>query len=96
MKLDVGYVIERAEKVLKEMGDVIREKTALYGTECWEEFGITFAFFDIARKYYRVKKLLIHNEKIDFETAREELIDLANFCVLAVVLLERLKEEGGV
>ena len=83
------------EKVLSEMFDTYKKKNADYGnsfSETIQEFGYIPAVARINDKLKRVKNMVKGNEmNIKNESLRDNLIDIANYCVLTIVELDNQK-----
>ena len=82
-------------KVLSEMFDTYKKKNADYGnsfSETIQEFGYIPAVARINDKVKRVKNIVKGNEmNIKNESLRDNLIDIANYCVLTIVELDNQK-----
>lgn len=86
---------DRFGKVLLEMLDTYKKKNADYGnsfTETIQEFGYIPAVARINDKLKRVKNMVKGNEMhIVEETFRDNLVDIANYCVLTIMEVDRQK-----
>ena len=82
-------------KVLSEMFDTYKKKNADYGnsfSETIQEFGYIPAVARINDKLKRVKNMVKGNEmNIKNESLRDNLMDIANYCVLTIVELDNQK-----
>lgn len=82
-------------KVLSEMFDTYKKKNADYGnsfSETIQEFGYIPAVARINDKLKRVKNIVKGNEmNIKNKSLRDNLMDIANYCVLTIVELDNQK-----
>jgi hypothetical protein len=82
-------------KVLSEMFNTYKKKNADYGnsfSETIQEFGYIPAVARINDKLKRVKNMVKGNEmNIKDESLRDNLMDIANYCVLTIVELDNQK-----
>ena len=82
-------------KVLSEMFDTYKKKNADYGnsfSETIQEFGYIPAVARINDKLKRVKNMVKGNDvNIIDESIRDNLLDIANYCVLTIVELDKQK-----
>lgn len=78
--------------ILKEMQELYNKKNADYGnsfSETIQEFGFIPAIARINDKFKRIKKM-VKNEKMQVdESMRDNLMDIANYCVLTIIELDR-------
>jgi len=81
--------------VLSEMFNTYKKKNADYGnsfSETIQEFGYIPAVARINDKLKRVKNMVKGNEmNIKNESLRDNLMDIANYCVLTIVELDSQK-----
>jgi len=81
--------------VLLEMLGIYKKKNADYGnsfSETIQEFGLVPAVARINDKLKRVKNIVKGNEiYITGESLRDNLMDIANYCVLTIVELDKHK-----
>lgn len=79
--------------ILKEMQELYNKKNADYGnsfSETIQEFGFTPAIARINDKFKRVKKMVKDEKMLVNESMRDNLMDIANYCVLTIIELDRL------
>ena len=83
---------EKIDGVMMEMFDILSKKSNDYGNS-WRELGLKGLFCQMHSKYYRLKNLIWLNTeaKVKEESIRDTLIDLANYCVLSVMMLDEQK-----
>lgn len=83
------------ESVLAEMLATYNKKNADYGnsfSETIQEFGFVPAVARINDKLKRVKNMVKGNEmNIKDESLRDNLMDIANYCVLTIMELDNQK-----
>lgn len=77
--------------VIAEMLDTYKKKNADYGNsfaETIQEFGYIPAVARINDKLKRVKNMVKGNEMNVNESMRDNLMDIANYCVLTIIELD--------
>jgi hypothetical protein len=83
------------ESVLAEMLETYNKKNADYGnsfSETIQEFGFVPAVARINDKLKRVKNMVKGNDmNITDESMRDNLLDIANYCVLTIIELDNQK-----
>lgn len=80
------------EDILKEMQALYEKKNHDYGnsfSETIQEFGITPAIARINDKFKRVKQMAKGEQMLIKESMRDNLIDIANYCILTVVEMDK-------
>lgn len=78
--------------ILKEMQELYDKKNHDYGnsfSETIQEFGFTPAIARINDKFKRVKQMVKKEQMLVDESMRDNLIDIANYCVLTIIELDR-------
>lgn len=99
MTLEYEEVMEsensKFANVLSEMFNTYKKKNADYGnsfSETIQEFGYIPAVARINDKLKRVKNMVKGNKmNIKDESLRDNLMDIANYCVLTIVELDNQK-----
>lgn len=85
--------VEEFEELLAEMLDTFRRKNADYGnsvSDTFNDFGLVSYVVRIADKYNRLKTLSkSNNQQVNDESIRDTLMDMANYCILAVKDLDK-------
>ena len=79
------------EMVIAEMLDTYKKKNADYGNsfaDTIHEFGYIPAVARINDKLKRVKNMVKGNEMNVNESMRDNLMDIANYCVLTIIELD--------
>ena len=77
--------------ILKEMYDLYDKKNHDYGnsfSETIQEFGFTPAIARINDKLKRVKQMVKGEQMQVNESMRDNLIDIANYCILTIIELD--------
>jgi len=80
------------DKVIHEMRETYLAKNADYGNsfaETIEEFGFIPAIARINDKLKRVKNMVKGQEMNIGESLRDNLLDIANYCVITVMELDK-------
>lgn len=78
--------------ILKEMQELYDKKNHDYGnsfSETIQEFGFTPAIARINDKFKRIKQMVKGEQMMVEESMRDNLIDIANYCVLTIIELDR-------
>ena len=68
-------------------------KNADYGnsfTECYKKFGKAYAYGHIWEKMKRIESLRNQDAQVKGESIIDSLMDLANYCILTIMEMERL------
>ena len=80
--------------ILKEMQELYEKKNHDYGnsfSETIQEFGFTPAIARINDKLKRVKQMVKGEQMQVDESMRDNLIDIANYCILTIIELDKIK-----
>jgi len=80
--------------ILKEMQELYDRKNHDYGnsfSETIQEFGFTPAIARINDKLKRVKQMVKGEQMQVDESMRDNLIDIANYCILTIIELDKFK-----
>lgn len=80
--------------ILKEMQELYEKKNHDYGnsfSETIQEFGFTPAIARINDKFKRVKQMVKGEQMLVNESIRDNLIDIANYCILTIIELDKCK-----
>lgn len=78
--------------ILKEMQELYKKKNHDYGnsfSETIQEFGFTPAIARINDKLKRVKQMVKGEPMQVKESMRDNLLDIANYCVLTIIELDK-------
>lgn len=90
--------VQRFGRIQVEMCDTFKSKNADYGnsfSQLYQEFGdngIITAAVQISHKYHRFMNLIKGTPAKVNESLRDTLLDLANYCVLTVMELDKAEE----
>lgn len=90
--------VQRFGRIQVEMCDTFKSKNADYGnsfSQLYQEFGdngIITAAVQISHKYHRFMNLIKGPPAKVNESLRDTLLDLANYCVLTVMELDKAEE----
>lgn len=92
--------VQRFGRIQVELCDTFKSKNADYGnsfSQLYQEFGdngIITAAVQISHKYHRFMNLAKGIPTKVNESLRDTLLDLANYCVLTVMELDKAKEKA--
>ena len=78
--------------ILKEMQELYNRKNHDYGnsfSETIQEFGLTPAIARINDKLKRVKQMIKGEQMQVNESMRDNLIDIANYCILTIIEIDK-------
>ena len=90
--------VQRFDHIQVEMRDTFKSKNADYGnsfSQLYQEFGdngIITAAVQISHKYHRFMNLIKGAPAKVNESLRDTLLDLANYCILTVIELDKADE----
>lgn len=91
LEFDLESPLSSFYKVLDEMYHLYQKKNADYGdsfSTLFKAFGEAYAFGHIVEKVERLKSLY-EKGKLENESVRDSLIDLANYTVMTIVELDK-------
>ena len=77
------------------MYDTFKAKNHDYGNsfaELFKECGMTYAYGHMAEKLKRVKSLMSDEAKVNGESMRDSLLDLANYAILTIMELDKTRK----
>lgn len=77
------------------MYDTFKAKNHDYGNsfaELFAECGMTYAYGHMAEKLKRVKSLMSDEAKVKGESMRDSLLDLANYAILTIMELDKIRK----
>ena len=77
------------------MYDTFKAKNNDYGnsfSELFAECGMTYAYGHMAEKLKRVKSLMSDEAKVNGESMRDSLLDLANYAILTIMELDKTRK----
>lgn len=89
--------VKRHQEIVEELNRVYEQKNTDYGdsfAESVREFGIVAALTRISDKYNRFKRLALGNRNlVGDESIRDTLLDMANYCIMLSMILEKDEEQ---
>lgn len=88
---------EKFIALTREMGDTFLRKNRDYGSsfsETVQEFGYVPAVARINDKFKRVKNMVAGQQMNVSESMRDNLMDIASYCLLTVIEIDRGNEQG--
>lgn len=91
-KDSAAITIPTFSSILKEMQELYDRKNHDYGnsfSETIQEFGFTPAIARINDKLKRVKQMVKGEQMQVDESMRDNLIDIANYCVLTIIEIDK-------
>ena len=87
---------ELHKEILDEIHSVYLAKNADYGNsfgDQFEEYGVLSAAIRIDDKMRRLKQLIKNEAKVKDESLEDTVQDMANYCVMTLVELRKLRGE---
>lgn len=84
---------EQFIKLIDDLKELRLRKSADYGNS-WKIFGLLGVVWQINSKYIRMQNLLDHGRDPRNEPLRDTLIDLANYCLMGVQLIDSGQTES--
>ena len=92
--------LEMMDKFYKKAKDLREKKTEHYGGLAYYDYGLFGVFWDIARKFGRLKNFIyiqkhfnVTEEGIDSENLKDTVTDMINYCFFMLEVIE--KQEAG-
>ena len=82
---------ERHEEICKELNQIYRAKNHDYGDsfgETFKKLGIISAVTRITDKVNRLQSLCTKEQKVEDESIRDTLMDLANYAIMTIIEME--------
>ena len=91
--------IQRHKELCEGIHAIYEAKNADYGDsfgKTFELLGIISAVTRITDKYNRMVQLAIgHDQRVKDESIKDTLIDMANYCIMTVMEIEKQEEANG-
>lgn len=90
-------IIEKHKQLCDKIHKICSDKNKDYGnsaSELFEKFGLISYVVRINDKVNRINNLMKHDPLVKDEKIEDTLMDLANYCLLALADLELNKEKG--
>lgn len=89
--------VKKHKKLCDELNELYGRKNADYGDsfgKSYEEFGPVMAAIRMGDKLNRYKALIKSSQKVEDESVRDTLIDLANYAIMTVIEIDSRSGEG--
>ena len=86
---------DRFKEITDKMFETFKAKNHDYGSSfsnLFKECGMTYAYGHMAEKLERVKSLMKDDAKVNGESMRDSLLDLANYAILTIMELDKTKK----
>lgn len=84
--------VERFKEITEEMQELCKRKNSDYGAsvnDTYQKYGMTAYLVRLEDKLNRARNLALKgNQQVEDERIRDTLIDMANYCILAIIDLE--------
>jgi hypothetical protein len=90
--------VDKFSEILLEMREMYEKKNSDYGNsfaETIQEFGFIPAVARINDKMQRVKKMVKGEQMNINESMRDNLLDIANYCILTIMEIDKIKPVGA-
>ena len=85
--------VERFKEITEEMQELCKRKNSDYGAsvnDTYQKYGMTAYLVRLEDKLNRARNLALKgNQEVEDERLRDTLIDMANYCILAIIDLEK-------
>ena len=86
---------DRFKEITDKMFETFKAKNHDYGSSfsnLFKECGMTYAYGHMAEKLERVKSLMKDEAKVNGESMRDSLLDLANYAILTIMDLDKTRK----
>jgi len=83
---------EKHREIIEYLHNLCIEKNKSYGnsvSKTYDEYGMVSFLVRIADKLSRANSLALNNQKENDEKLEDTLLDMANYCILAVIELKK-------
>ena len=87
--------VDRFKEITDKMFETFKAKNHDYGSSfsnLFKECGMTYAYGHMAEKLERVKSLMKDEAKVNGESMRDSLLDLANYAILTIMELDKTRK----
>lgn len=84
-------LVDRHMIICSHLNEIYEKKNKDYGDsfkEVYKDLGVVSCITQIAHKYNRIKNLVKNPENANFEGLNDSLLDLANYCIMTMLILE--------
>lgn len=88
--------VQQFMDITTDMAKTYAAKNHDYGDsfdESLNEFGLVAAVVRIGDKMNRIKSLIKKEAEVKDESIRDTLLDMANYCIMTVMWMDKIKEE---
>lgn len=99
MDITADEYLKRYDNIIAEARRISKDKSMLYGVSSIGELGAAGEFVQVHRKYKRLKNLVWENDPENLEvsgiyrdTLRDTLLDMINYCIIMLIVLEGDKD----
>ena len=85
------------EQVTSEMRELYKQKNHDYGNSfgrSFQKYGLISAITRMSDKWERIDSLCQKQAEVKYESIRDTLIDLANYCVMTIMELDKKKADS--
>ena len=86
---------DRFKEITDKMFETFKAKNHDYGSSfsnLFKECGMTYAYGHMAEKLERVKSLMKDDAKVNGESMRDSMLDLANYAILTIMELDKTRK----
>ena len=86
---------DRFKEITDKMFETFKAKNHDYGSSfsnLFNECGMTYAYGHMAEKLERVKSLMKDEAKVNGESMRDSMLDLANYAILTIMELDKTRK----
>ena len=87
--VDENFSIEKYDGIMNELRNIKVKKGHDYGTLMWDLLGIKGVFSNIMNKTLRLYNMVWRNQNNNYESTRDTLLDLANYCIIGIQEIDR-------
>ena len=87
---------DRFKEITDKMFETFKSKNHDYGSSfsnLFKECGMTYAYGHMAEKLERVKSLMNEDAKVNGESMKDSLYDLANYAILTIIEIDKNEKE---
>ncbi len=95
--VETAIEVQDFEQVTSEMRELYKQKNHDYGNSfgrSFQKYGLISAITRMSDKWERIDSLCQKQAEVKDESIRDTLIDLANYCVMTIMELDKKKAES--
>ena len=89
--------VERFKQITEEMQELCKRKNSDYGNsvnDTYRKYGMTAYLVRLEDKLNRARNIVLKgNQQVGDERVRDTLMDMANYCILAIIDMENEKTQ---